>query len=70
MKNLAWSNLSNEEFRAAIALYSILIAKGEYDTNTFAARGYAYSMVDEHALAAQGLQRCAGYGTRQPDGPE
>lgn len=53
MKNLAWSNLSNEEYRAAIALYSILIAKGEYDTNTFAARGYAYSMVDEHALAAQ-----------------
>lgn len=53
IKNLAWSNLSNEEYRAAIALYSILIAKGEYDANTFAARGYAYSMVDEHALAAQ-----------------
>ncbi|MCY4071231.1 MAG: hypothetical protein OXG60_08020 [Chloroflexi bacterium] len=53
LKNLAWSNLSNEEYRAAIALYSILIAKGEYDSNTFAARGYAYSMVDEHALAAQ-----------------
>lgn len=53
LKNLAWSNLSNEEYRAAIALYSILIAKGEYDSNTYAARGYAYSMVDEHALAAQ-----------------
>ena len=53
VKNLAWSNLSNEEYRAAISLYSILIAQGEFDANTYSARGYAYSMVDEHALAAQ-----------------
>ena len=53
VKNLAWSNLSNEEFRAAISLFSILIAEGEADANTYSARGYAYSMIDEHALAAQ-----------------
>ena len=53
VKNLAWSNLSNEDYRAAISLYSILIAEGEADANTYSARGYAYSMIDEHALAAQ-----------------
>ena len=53
VKNLAWSNLSNEEFRAAISLFSVLIAEGEADAITYSARGYAYSMVDEHALAAQ-----------------
>ena len=53
VRKLAWSNLSNEDFRAAIALYTVLIEKGEHDLNTFSGRGYAYSMVDEHALAAQ-----------------
>ncbi len=53
LKNLALSNMTNEEYRSAISLYSILIAKGEYDPTTFLARGLAYSMIDEHALAAQ-----------------
>lgn len=53
VKNLAWSNLSNEEYRAAISLFSVLIAEDEADANTYSARGYAYSMIDEHALAAQ-----------------
>ena len=52
-KNMAWSSLSNEEYRSAIALYDALIADGEGDMNTIFARGYAYSMIDEHALAAQ-----------------
>ncbi len=52
-KNMAWSSLSNEEFRSAIALYDVLIAEGAADIDTIFARGYAYSMVDEHALAAQ-----------------
>ena len=51
-KNMAWSSLSNEEYRSAIALYDVLIAEGEADINTIFARGYAYSMVDEHGLAA------------------
>ena len=53
VKNLAWSNLSNEEFRAAITLFTILIVEEEADASTYSARGYAYSMIDEHALAAQ-----------------
>ena len=52
-KNMAWSSLSNEEYRSAIALYDALIAQGEADLHTIFARGYAYSMIDEHALAAQ-----------------
>ncbi len=51
-KNMAWSSLSNEEYRSAIALYDVLIAEGEADLETVFARGYAYSMVDEHAMAA------------------
>ena len=53
IKNLAWSNLSNEEYRSAATMYSILIAEGEADAHTYAARGLAYSQLDEHALAAQ-----------------
>ena len=52
-KSMAWGSLSNEEYRSAIALYDALIAQGEGDINTIFARGYAYSMVDEHAKAAQ-----------------
>ena len=52
-KNMAWSSLSNEEYRSAIALYDALVAEGEADANTIFSRGYAYSMIDEHALAAQ-----------------
>ena len=52
-KNMAWSSLTNEEYRSAIALYDALIAEGEADLQTVFARGYAYSMIDEHALAAQ-----------------
>ncbi len=52
-KNMAWSSLTNEEYRSAIALYNTLIAEGEADLNTFFNRGYAYSMIGEHALAAQ-----------------
>ena len=53
IKNLAWANLSNEEYRSAAAMYSILIAEGEADSSTYAARGLAYSQLDEHALAVQ-----------------
>ena len=52
-KNMAWSSLSHEEYRSAIALYDALVAEGEADISTIFARGYAYSMIDEHALAAQ-----------------
>lgn len=52
-KSMAWSSLSNEEYRSAIALYDTLVAEGEADLHTIFARGYAYSMIDEHALAAQ-----------------
>ena len=52
-KNMAWSSLSNEEYRSAIALYDVIIADGEGDFDTYFARGYAYSMIDEHGLAAQ-----------------
>jgi len=52
-KNMAWSSLSNEEYRSAIALYDALVAEGDADISTIFARGYAYSMIDEHALAAQ-----------------
>ncbi len=52
-KNMAWSSLSNEEYRSAIALYDALLAEGEADVQTIFARGYAYSMIDEHGLAAQ-----------------
>ncbi len=53
IKTMAWDNLSNEEYRSAVAMYNILIAEGESDANTFAARGFAYSHLGEHALAAQ-----------------
>ena len=33
-KNMAWSSLSNEEYRSAIALYDALIAEGEADLQT------------------------------------
>ena len=33
-KNMAWSSLSNEEYRSAIALYDVLIAEGEADMET------------------------------------
>jgi tetratricopeptide (TPR) repeat protein len=53
IKNMAWNNLSNEEYRSAVAMYDILIAEGEADGNTYAARGFAYSHLEEHALAVQ-----------------
>lgn len=53
IKAMAWDNLSNEEYRSAVAMYSVLIAEGESDANTYAARGYAYSHLEEHALAVQ-----------------
>ncbi len=53
VKSMAWANLSNEEYRAAVTMYSILIAEGEADASTYAGRGFAYSQLDEHALAAQ-----------------
>lgn len=53
IKTLAWDNLSNEEFRSAVAMYTVLIQEGEADATTFAARGYALSRLDEHALAVQ-----------------
>jgi tetratricopeptide (TPR) repeat protein len=53
VKTMAWANLSNEEYRSAIAMYNVLVAEGEADANTYAARGYAYSRLEEHALAAQ-----------------
>lgn len=52
-KDMAWSSLSSEEYRSAIALYDVLIAEGEADVHTIFARGYAFSMIDEHAKAAQ-----------------
>ena len=52
-KNMAWSSLSNEEYRSAIALYDALIADGAADIDTFFARGYAYSMIDAHSLSVQ-----------------
>jgi tetratricopeptide (TPR) repeat protein len=53
IKTMAWDNLTNEEYRAAVAMYNVLIAEGEVDANTYAARGYAYSHLEEHALAVQ-----------------
>ena len=53
VKSMAWANLSNEEYRAAVTMYSILIAEGEADASIYAGRGFAYSQLDEHALAAQ-----------------
>ena len=53
IKDLAWSNLSNEEYRSAAMMYSILIAEGQADADVYLARGLAYSRLDEHALAAQ-----------------
>ena len=50
-KNMAWSSLSNEEYRSAIALYDMLIDQGQADVDTHFARGYAYSMIDEHGAA-------------------
>ena len=52
-KDMAWSSLSSEEYRSAIALYNVLITAGEADIGTIFARGYAYSMIDEHANAAR-----------------
>ena len=52
-KNMAWSSLTNEEYRSAIALYDALIAEGDTDMHNYFARGFAYSMIDEHAPAAQ-----------------
>lgn len=57
IKDLAWSNLSNEEYRSAAAMYSILIAEGQADADVYAARGLAYSRLDEHALAAHDYTR-------------
>lgn len=53
VKNMAWSNLSNEEYRSAVAMYNILIAEGEADANTYAARGFAHYHLDQFALAVQ-----------------
>jgi tetratricopeptide (TPR) repeat protein len=53
IKSMAWDNLSNEEYRSAVAMYTVLIQEGEADANTYAARGYAYSRLEEHALAVQ-----------------
>ena len=53
IKDLAWSNLSNEEYRSAAAMYSILIAEGEADAYTYLARGLAYGKLDEHGLAVR-----------------
>ena len=52
-KNMAWSSLTNEEYRSAIALYDALIAEGDTDMHNYFARGFAYSMIEEHAPAAQ-----------------
>ena len=57
IKDLAWSNLSNAEYRSAAAMYSILIAEGQADADVYAARGLAYSQLDEHALAVQDYTR-------------
>lgn len=51
IKRLAQSHLSSEEYRAASAMYSILIAEGEADANDYLARGLAYSKLDEHSHA-------------------
>ena len=51
IKRLAQSHLSSEEYRAASAMYSILIAEGEADANDYIARGLAYSKLDEHSHA-------------------
>jgi tetratricopeptide (TPR) repeat protein len=53
IKTLAWDNMSNEEFRSAVAMYTVLIEEGEADAMTYAARGFALSRLDEHALAVQ-----------------
>jgi len=53
VKLLAWDNLSNEEYRSAVAMFSVLIAEGEADATTYTARGYAYGQLEEHALAVQ-----------------
>jgi tetratricopeptide (TPR) repeat protein len=53
IKSLAWDNLTNEEYRSAVAMFTVLIGEGEADANTYAARGYALSRLDEHALAVQ-----------------
>ena len=53
IKTLAWDNLSNEEYRSAVAMYTVLVEEGEADDMTYAARGYALSRLDEHALAVQ-----------------
>jgi len=52
-RNMAWTSLTQEEYRSAIALFNRLIEQGDADIDTIFARGYAYSMIDEHAAAAQ-----------------
>jgi tetratricopeptide (TPR) repeat protein len=53
IKNMAWDNLSNEEFRSAIAMYNVIIEKDQSDAFAYSARGFAYSHLKEHALAVQ-----------------
>jgi tetratricopeptide (TPR) repeat protein len=53
IKTMAWDNLSNEEYRAAVAMYNILIEQEPTDALNYSARGFAYSHIEEHALAAQ-----------------
>jgi tetratricopeptide (TPR) repeat protein len=51
VKTMAWDNLSNEEYRAAIALYNVLLEEEPNDAYHYSARGFALSNIDEHALA-------------------
>jgi tetratricopeptide (TPR) repeat protein len=53
IKNMAWDNLSNEEFRAAVAMYNVILEEDSSDAFAYSARGYAYGHLDEHALAVQ-----------------
>jgi len=53
IKNMAWDNLSNEEFRAAVAMYNVILEENSSDAFAFSARGFAYSHLGEHALAVQ-----------------
>lgn len=53
IKTMAWDNLSNEEYRSAVAMYNILIEQEPADALNYSARGFAYSHLEEHALAAQ-----------------
>jgi len=55
IRSMAWDNLYNEDYHAAVAMYDVLIAEGEADANTYAGRGFAYGYLGEHALAVQDL---------------